>query len=432
MTSLDFHVEPERLTEGAAEERATFGLLKIMAHGRSLTEGFDAYLDGSREGPLVSAYPLAEWLVWNWWRLKGEPPPSRPSRSWRFAHCLSTIGEGYVWPNLTIYSDGFRVVLDSQRSGNNQAVFRYFGARPVLAAWTDLEEAMERFAGDVLSRLEAAQIRASNLHALWDDLQAERADPELRRYRELEARLGFDPGEADEAMLQARLAEARLLGEEAMGELASLAAHNSSDVSRMMAAADLREMAKNDGQAMAACPETALADDLRWGMVPAHEIGVRVARQVRASFANRQISDQALADLAGTSSAILKEKQVRGPLSFALVDEGGQALAVLSGKRTDNRRFELARLIGDRLMRPRGALFPATAARSYRQKAQRAFAAEFLAPIEAVTDMASNDFSEERQQEIAEYFRVSFKVINSLLKNNHVIDRDFDDFQEIA
>ena len=41
--------------------------------------------------------------------------------------------------------------------------------------------------------------RSTNLHYLWEDLKAERQDPEIAHYRRLEAQPGCDPDEADEA-----------------------------------------------------------------------------------------------------------------------------------------------------------------------------------------------------------------------------------------
>ena len=76
--SLNISMAFKPLDSGKAEERAAFGLLSIAANGRLLTEG--ARIGGRpvlRDGPYVSGYPLAEWLVWNWWRLRWEA--ARPS-----------------------------------------------------------------------------------------------------------------------------------------------------------------------------------------------------------------------------------------------------------------------------------------------------------------------------------------------------------------
>lgn len=67
-------------------------------------------------------------------------------------------------------------------------------------------------------------------------------------------------------------------------------------------------------------------------------------------------------------------------------------------------------------------LLPATRARSYHQKMQRAFAAELLSPFDAVVDMLGGDYSEERQTEVAEHFRVSPWTIQTQLVNRRRID----------
>lgn len=89
----------------------------------------------------------------------------------------------------------------------------------------------------------------------------------------------------------------------------------------------------------------------------------------------------------------------------------------LRSKWETGRRFELARLIGDRLFGGDRRLFPATRAYSYRQKAQRAFAVELLSPFEAVNEMLGNDDSEENQADVAQHYEVSPMMIRTLLVN---------------
>ena len=81
----------------------------------------------------------------------------------------------------------------------------------------------------------------------------------------------------------------------------------------------------------------------------------------------------------------------------------------LRSKWETGRRVDLARLIGDRLLRHRACLpaerlFPVTRSHSYRQKMQRAFAAELLSPFALVDDMLGGDYSEESQNAVTEYF----------------------------
>src|SRR6266849_10117859 len=108
-SELSITADPERLDEGPPEERACFAAIGIRYAHLWLTEGYDGFVKKVRSAPLLSGYHLAEWMAWNWWRLRWEPRSNAPD--WNFAHRLTTIGEGYVWPNITIFSDGKRVAL---------------------------------------------------------------------------------------------------------------------------------------------------------------------------------------------------------------------------------------------------------------------------------------------------------------------------------
>ena len=116
---LKFSFTPETLQTGSPEEKAAFGTIAIVANGKVLTEGVGIDCNELRTGPRVSGYHLAEWLVWNWWRLRWEPRPpvgGTAPPDWDMAHCMATIGEGYVWPNVTFASDGFQCEVFSSRS----------------------------------------------------------------------------------------------------------------------------------------------------------------------------------------------------------------------------------------------------------------------------------------------------------------------------
>ena len=108
-----------------------------------------------------------------------------------------------------------------------------------------------------------------------------------------------------------------------------------------------------------------------------------------------------------------------------MLDRSANCASVVLRSRWDTgRRFDIARLIGDRLISASGALHPATRTFTYRQKAQRSFAAELLSPFEAVEEMLAGDYSLERQQDAAEHFHVSTMTINAMLKNRGRIERE--------
>jgi hypothetical protein len=118
------------------------------------------------------------------------------------------------------------------------------------------------------------------------------------------------------------------------------------------------------------------------------------------------------------------DEPTTGPkISFALDEGVNSGRVVLRSKWVTGRRFDLARLLGDRLVPwGSGRLFPATRAHTYRQKMQRSFAAEFLSPFEAVDEFLAGDYSMENQHEAAEQFEVSELTIRTLLVNHRRIE----------
>jgi Zn-dependent peptidase ImmA (M78 family) len=61
---------------------------------------------------------------------------------------------------------------------------------------------------------------------------------------------------------------------------------------------------------------------------------------------------------------------------------------------------------------------PATDAKTARQKMQRAFAIEFLCPIQSLTAFLDGDFSSDATEEAAEHFGVSHTAVETHLVNN--------------
>ena len=208
--------------EGSVEEQASFGRLTFRCGNICLTEGLDGFSDCIRLGPLVSGYPLAEWIAWNWWRLVGEPKPLRTTYSWNFAHSLTTVGSGYVWPNITIFSDRERTVLIAKPTHlQGFAAFRFTTDWAVVLPTRQFESAVDRFMAQIQGQLRDQAVALTNCDRLWDEVQVERADPEMAIRRRLEALLGLDPDEGWTDLVEHLLADARCLGQDAALEVAA-------------------------------------------------------------------------------------------------------------------------------------------------------------------------------------------------------------------
>ena len=426
--TLEFSLAPATLDAGLAEEQAAFGRLSVVANGRALTEGVGLGSNELEPGPHVSAYHLSEWFVRNWWRLAYEPPsasghPDRTPMDWEFAHWMSTIGEGYVWPNIRIASDGLRVTITSFASMDPYTTaFRYVGAAKSESVGVDcLRHAVRTLTERVLELLDHGRAGHTELHDLWSRLQHESTDRDTADKRRIEALLGFDPDDANPADIRVRLADAEILGRDAIAELAADAAARGCDA---IGAADIAHVVEATGFAGNVADVVEIESDgsiPAWGTCEAWRIGVTTAHAVRrqAGLDGKPLGNDSLASIAGTSvDAITQHDRATENISFAMdMKDGISATRIaMRSKWETGRRFDLARLTAERLFANgiSDPLRPATQSYTYRQKAQRAFAAELLAPVDAIEDFLGHDRSDERCNDAAEHFMVSPVLIHSL------------------
>lgn len=412
------------------EERATFGQLNIDADGAPFAAGFDHHLDRVQSGPLVSGAPLAEWLAWNWWRLAYEPWSS--DRMWGLAHDMTSAGEGYTWPKITIFSDGERTAVISRPSEPGAKPYSYYGADPVVFPASQWRAAVDEFMAQVTRRLSAAGLDDANALRLWNDISAERNDPDTHKFRRLQAMMGQEPDEdAGEAAVEGLINAAARLGEKAVEEVAAGQSGVRSRHRPPMTVEEYEAVSARDG-IDANARNGAAADNAAPGVdhnIPAWRAGADAARALRRDIGNTGglLENRMLADLAGAPDNVIEDEQCsRGAASFYLSggdgSDGGRL--VLRQHYPESRRFDLARIIGDRLCYNGDNLLPATKARTYRQKLQRAFAGELLCPFEVIDDRLAGDCDDdEQQEEAAREFKVSPFVIRTQLMNYGRIER---------
>jgi hypothetical protein len=420
--------EWELLDEGSPEERACFAALGIEARGRWLTEGRDTLANRLRSAPLLSGYHLAEWFCWNWWRLRWEPRAS--NEDWRFAHKIANIGQGYIWPNITIFSDGERTALIGKATEERPGTtFRYINDHAAVVPSSEFESEVDNFLEQVLSRLESLGVRNTNLMQIWEELCAERRDPKIARMRKLEALLGFDPDESNSDTVNVLVENSAALGTAATEEIAA-----DSGVSETNTVPSVGELAKTASRVgFSASPADMLrlhapVDQLGLrAEIPAWRIGADAAQMLRRQekLEDNPLSDRDLIRMLAVDSRAIDNREGSGTnISFVLEEAGRHSKIVLRSRWHTGRRFELARLLGDRLLNEGGNLYPATRSFTYRQKLQRSFAAELLSPFSAVLHMLEGDYSQEKQLDVAEHFKVSDVTIRTQLVNHRILDRE--------
>jgi hypothetical protein len=299
--------------------------------------------------------------------------------------------------------------------------FRYLSSQRVELPANRFEEAVDGLVAQVKDRLRSASIVNSNLDVLWKDLIAERTDPSVAIRRKFEALRGMEPDEMEIAEFEGLARDAETVGLDALGEV--LADPNLPKYNGYVDTFQERAI----GSGFSSATQEAVSDfvGVPFGEKPAWLVGTEAAEvfRRRRGLATGPVSNASLSELAGVPQSALEDRAKSAEFSY-LLELRGTSRLVLRSKWNTGRRFELARILGDVLMRKSDErLFPVTAAYTYRQRAQRAFAAELLAPFSSVCEALGTDSAMEAREEVAEHFQISELAIRTMLVNHRLLDR---------
>lgn len=431
MAELRINAKWMAAASGEPEVTATAALVDMYVDNISLTRNQDIWAETVRDNVFVSAYPLAMWFASSWWRLNHEPlPTQQPGHDWRMVHELGAANHGFVWPRVVFVPDGEAIHVWAGTSMTPDQSVQYLQALevPRMITLTDFQQNVERFMHSVLARLDAKGLAGSNLAHLWALVQEDLGDPEAVRRRKLEAELGFDPEECPEQALNAALQWESQVGGAALSELAPA-------ITASGATPDLAligQLASAGG--IVGIPDISpdSIDHLDHGAP--WERAIHDARALRHKMGNvsGSVPDRSLYNLLGMSSeaAVNWSAPVRrSPVAVAIPMNDHQLKFVPRRHSPAGKRFELARFLGEYL-RPsthEARWLASTDLSTFRQKYQRAFAAEFLCPIDSLTSFLDGDFSSYAIEEAATEFNVSEQTITSLLLNNGYIHHHWTD-----
>jgi hypothetical protein len=425
MAELRINAKWMASTSGEPEVRATAAWVDMYIDNICLTRNQDIWAETVRDNVFVSAYPLAMWFASSWWRLNHEPlPTQQPGHNWRMVHELGAANHGFVWPRVIFIPDGEAIHVWAGTSMTPDQSVQYLQTLdvPRMITLTGFQQSVERFIHSVLARLDAKGLAGSSLAHLWALVQEDSADPEALRRRKLEAELGFDPEECPEQALNAAVGWGGQVGDAALSELApAIAASGASpDLALIGQLASASGIVGNPTIA----PDS--IDHLDHGAP--WERAIHDARALRRKMGNVSdpVPDRSLHDLLGMSSEAAASWSVpvgRSPVAVAIPLKDHQLKFVPRKRNPVGRRFELARFLGEYL-RPsthEARWLASTDLSTFRQKYQRAFAAEFLCPIDSLTSFLGGDLSSYAIEDAAAEFDVSEQTITSLLLNNGYI-----------
>lgn len=417
----------------AAEERATVADLCILigadnacVYEQPRRRGKNRTTDRHRsvrnfQHVTVSVYPLAEEIAFNWWRLFGGRDDE--------LRLLDGRG-GYALPDVRLAFDGsgFDVRCLPATYENPEVRFTHRGDERLTRV--EAETALTDFLQHVVARLAVDEIRDTGLQMRWERVLASRLDAEESAFCEAAGALGLDPYRVNDTDAEFIADAGALFSGDPLAELLSGLSAPGSRGSGHGVLAWLRE-AEARPDSLSRLPGL---DDLRHAMADMRQLGqdewpwcagYRCARATRRQLnigVGERLDFPALtkrlegARFAGAGSV---------PGVRAIVEQRGETTThvhlrtVESGHRHASELFALCRAIGDAVANPpveRSAVNDLHNAA--RQATGRAFAAEFLAPVEELLSMQHDG---KNPSEMAENFGVSEEVVDRQLQNRQRI-----------
>jgi hypothetical protein len=409
------------------------------AHILIPTECINLKANSLQEGVYGSVFPLAEWVVENWWFLLNEPCriPDYPGgrrlsgddqlRWWVQRHDLLAAREGGALPDLSLYRDGPDVVLKwvpDPDPGDQLKRVRFIGAGEIRLEPSDIERSLGEFVEAVLVRLNhAADEDSLRLRVNWQAVCNSRSHPEDIRSCSWLASIGYDPYDPEET--SQKLEE---LFDSYVVQLDPAIRDDlleAATVDSFEADLDWVNQASNH---FSFPPEARTIEGRRTVSLSAHQLGYEQARTFRRQF---DISIAPIDDLAALlhqrcgwpqdPRIQVKEENSGNVIALVGKDTAGSPRLAESDGKPASRKFRLARSLyfvpsADAQVHPRLI----TKAYTWDQRASRAFAAELLAPAEALRSELSNRTSPEQVEKLAEQFGVSTMVIEHQIKNHEL------------
>ena len=427
-------------TVKAPELRATWANLEIRVGPELVTLVVDRESQSSRRSIFVSLYPLAEWIAFNWWFLQANTRPATAlsrlpggydalwggyGERYLQHHGIRGAGDGFLWPNLFLLPEGntTKVVWNADPPFVGDRQIRFLSRGNLTLDTAKVSQHLADFVDAVIQRLNEEGVTETTLATEWTAIQ--QTDAEEAEFCLAAARLGLDPYSEAEKYGAEILAAARALDD------TNLLRDFFDVVDPEKVAATLRwvSTAKNDIDSLASGSDPNVADlrataqiEPDWDLLRPWEVGWRQARLIRKA-ANVDPSERF--DVQRLVRTYTRQASSPGLQALGNVRDGAYPFLILSHRQHEAATaFTLARAIWHVLWQP-SPIFLVTSAHTDRQKMERAFAAELLAPAEGirarlVDDGVHSGLEEPALDELASHYGVSTLLVQHQVENQIV------------
>lgn len=422
------------------EDRFTCASLELLVDNTSITKHENVRANAINESVTIPLYPLAEWMVKNWWALFYEKNQIEPGFEKR--HNIKYSGSGYSLPDFTITPESKRIFLQWRplRLIHHQVNFIESGKARVDR--NSFYSEIRRFVSNVITRLEQYNITDSELQREWKVItEAQSDEVDFCKYA---GTLGLDPYSIDED-IQDKIIEVHAgIPEEVRDAFFEI-----STIENIIYEKEMLDKAISYAQNSQ--PEYDKLVDLKNQIEPQPvyllkpwEQGYAEARLLRSIIGlNGQIINKndivedklgvALSSLFVDPSANLvniDSNRFSGLLAINKELQPGFAFFKKSSTtfmNEQNQRFTFSRVLREYLF-DNSPLSLIRESSDFGQKRNKAFAAEFLAPAETLRKKITvGEVSDVDIAQIAEDLNVSSWVVKYQIQNNKLATIKLDD-----
>ena len=367
-----------------------------------------------RDRIVVPMFSIAEWLVFNWWHLFHEVGNNGEQRQdFASRHDLVFSDDGFAYPSLTLTPQSESIRLRWRRNQPQYADIEFVNEGWADVKREDLASQAKNIIESVLDRLRGRDADVEALEAEWKAIND--LNPDERDFCCAAALFGEDPFDLEDALAD----EIRALWENAEPSLRedALAAADADGLMKIRTwlAKNLKKLADADGgdwpELRKKLPQ--IDNVSNW------EHGHQLARAVRSELGIQSSRFNFESD----GPLALRPRTAHRPAARVeglVAAESPACIAVQ--KRETGKRFLAARALGDYLSKSDPGAGLLCSLETDRQARTRAFAAEFLAPSDALDRRLRGRrvISDDDVEDLANEFGVSCWLISRQIENHEL------------
>lgn len=373
-------------------------------------------------------YPLAEWIVWNWWSLLYEPDAHwlREQRCYSRRHNLLYVGDGISMPDIEFRPLGRHVQVIWAPSSHPYQQIDFMGCGTAIVERDQFLASFYSLVEGVCSRLEQESVPGTALVEGWEGVKESMGDNEESLFCQAVATQGKDPYSLEPSEEDNVLMVARMIPETLHRDFFHIGSWESlyQQAETLLKALHWIEHNKGNWKNLSLLREKITVPAK--GIVP-WEQGYILARILRTALGCNGKMFSSLSDIVQLfkvseyqlAQTMKSQETMTGLDAVVGENESGSPGFIIRPRcRPENQMFSFCRALCEYFVSPHLPNLVVDA-NTERQKRNRAFAAEFLAPAEVIRSrLTGRETSREEIDEIAYLMGTSSYIIAHQVENH--------------